>query len=263
VAKPVSAIGGFFRGVGYLLRGLRMFATSPRQMLLGALPALIVGAVFVGLGILLAVNLQSIAVWLTPFASDWEPGLRDALRFLAGIAVLGGSIVLLVSIFVAVTLAVGDVFYERIWRGVETALGNPPVERNEGFWKSAGRAIGQSLRILARTMLVGVLLFVLGFIPVVGQILVVVLGAAFGGYSMALELTSRPFDARGYTLSERRRMLGSRRATTLGFGVAAYVLFLVPALAVVVMPAAVAGATLLSREVLDTAPLVSKPGFAG
>ena len=45
-------------------------------------------------------------------------------------------------------------------------------------------------------------------------------------------------------------MLGARRPLILGFGVATWLLFLVPLGAVVVMPAAVAGATMLSRDVL-------------
>jgi hypothetical protein len=50
--------------------------------------------------------------------------------------------------------------------------------------------------------------------------------------------------------SSHAAFLGARRARTLGFGVATYLLFLVPFLAIVVMPAAVAGATLLSRDAI-------------
>jgi CysZ protein len=43
-------------------------------------------------------------------------------------------------------------------------------------------------------------------------------------------------------------MLRASRASVLGFGLASYLLFLVPFAAVVVMPAAVAGATMLARD---------------
>ena len=55
-------------------------------------------------------------------------------------------------------------------------------------------------------------------------------------------------------MRERRRMLGARRTTTLGFGVVAYLLFLIPFGAVLVMPAAVAGATMLARDSLPRVP---------
>jgi len=146
---------------------------------------------------------------------------------------------------------VGDPFYERIARGVESRLGNAPQELEETFWVGLWRGIGSALRFLALTASVGLLLFGLGFIPVVGQTVVPVLGAFFGGWFLALELSGFAFDARGLRLRDRRRSLGADRATTLGFGVLTYLLFLVPFLAIVVMPAAVAGATIMSRDALS------------
>jgi CysZ protein len=77
-----------------------------------------------------------------------------------------------------------------------------------------------------------------------------VLGALFGGWFLALELTGFAFDARGLSLGEQRRMLRRSRSTTLGFGVVTYLLFLIPLVAVIAMPAAVAGATMLARNAL-------------
>src|SRR5690606_28919462 len=107
------------------------------------------------------------------------------------------------------------------------------------------------IRLLFLTILTGLVLFAFGFIPVVGQTLVPVIGAFFGGWFLSLELTGYTFDARGLRLRDRRRLLGANRARTLGFGVACYLLFLVPFAAIVVMPAAVAGATILARGSLE------------
>jgi CysZ protein len=70
------------------------------------------------------------------------------------------------------------------------------------------------------------------------------------GWFLALELTGYAFDARGLSLRDRRRTLARRRARTLGFGMTVAVLFLVPVLSVLVMPAAVSGATVLARRSL-------------
>jgi CysZ protein len=110
--------------------------------------------------------------------------------------------------------------------------------------------LGAGIRILIPTILIAIALFVIGFVPVVGQILVPVLGAFFGGWFLTLELTGLAFEGRGMTLKDRRIALRSRRARTLGFGVASYVSFLIPLGAVIMMPAAVAGATLLARSAL-------------
>jgi CysZ protein len=46
-------------------------------------------------------------------------------------------------------------------------------------------------------------------------------------------------------------MLRSRRPMALGFGVATFVCFLIPGGAILIMPAAVAGATVLSRRLFN------------
>ncbi len=250
--KRSSAAGRFFSGMTYLGRGLRMWITSPRLMLLGSIPALLVGLLYSVAIVLFGVNLDSIAAWITPFAEDWDELGRVATRFAAGLALLGIALLLAVYSFVAVTLAVGDPFYERIWRRVEERLGDAPAEVDEPFWRSALANAWTAIRLLALTASVGLVLFACGFIPVVGQVVVPVAGALLGGWFLTLELTGFAFEARRVPLRIRRRMLGARRASTLGFGVLTYLTFLVPFAAVVIMPAAVAGATMLSRDALAT-----------
>ncbi len=244
----MRTIRQFFSGVGLLARGFRNFTTRPRLMWLGALPALIVGAVYVVGIILVAVNLDALVTLVTPFARGWE--LEPLVRVAAGVALFALVVILFVYTYAAITLAVGDLFYERIWRAVEHSLGDPPAELHEGVWAGVSRGIGNGLRLLVVTVLTSLVLFACGFIPVVGQTVVPVVGALFAGWFLALELTGYAFDARGLRLRDRRRALGANRAQAVGFGVACYLLFLVPFAAIVVMPAAVAGATHLARASL-------------
>ncbi|MFT4213350.1 MAG: hypothetical protein QM622_01035 [Microbacterium sp.] len=65
------------------------------------------------------------------------------------------------------------------------------------------------------------------------------------------EPTSRGLSARGLGSGERRMLRRRHRARTLGFGVATQLCFLVPFGAVVTMPAAVAGSTLLGHSLLE------------
>ncbi|WP_157155062.1 EI24 domain-containing protein [Diaminobutyricimonas sp. LJ205] len=257
-AVAVGPVRGFFVGVSLLGRGLGMWMTSPRLMMIGAIPALIVAAVYTALVITLIINLNGLSAWLTPFANEWDEPWRTITRFAAAGGVLALAVLLFVYTFVAITLTVGDPFYERIWQRVEQRLGNPPAG-DEPFWTSLRRGVGNGLRLLATTVLIGLGLFALGFIPLVGQTVVPVLGAFVGGWFLAVELTGFAFDARRMSLRERRRILGARRSTTLGFGVATYLLFLVPFAAVFVMPAAVVGATLLSRRTLEESQGAIKP----
>ncbi|WP_378146581.1 EI24 domain-containing protein [Cnuibacter sp. UC19_7] len=241
----------FFGGVGVLGRGLALWASAPRLMLLGAIPALIVGLVYLAGIIALIIALPTLTETITPFADDWDAGWRTALRLAAGAALVGLAVLVVVFTYTAITLVVGDPFYERIRFHVEEReSGAPPEEAAGGFWGQMRRGLVTTLRMLLLTAAVGLLLFAGGLIPVIGQTVVPVFAALFGGWVLAIELTGYAFDARALTLRDRRRMLGVRRARTLGFGVTVYLLFLLPLGAVFVMPAAAAGATLLAREAL-------------
>ncbi|MFJ8580446.1 EI24 domain-containing protein [Micromonospora sp. NPDC093277] len=240
----------FLSGVGLLLRGIGLYVRSPGLMLLGVVPALISGALFAAAFAALVYFVDDLAALVTPFADDWPTTWRGLVRVVAGLALLGLGGLLGVLTFTAVTLVIGDPFYEKISERVEDRLGGTPGAVEVPFWASLRRSLADSLRLVAVSVLVGVPLFAAGFIPVVGQTVVPVIGAAVGGWFLALELVGAPFYRRGMGLAQRRSLLRADRPTTLGFGVAVFVCFLIPLGAVLVMPAAVAGATLLARRSL-------------
>lgn len=243
----------FFRGVATFFRGFGTWVSSPKLMLLGAIPALIVGAVVLTVFVLIVSNIDGIAVAITPFADEWdEPGL-SLTRLAAAAAVVLALILLAVATFTALTLAIGDPFYERIWLAVEAREGGFEPAEDLGFWASVRRGIAAGLRLLIPSIGVAVLLFLIGLIPVVGGVLAVVGGALLGGRLLVRELLGRPFDGRGLTPAQQKALRKGARARSVGFGAIAYVLFLLPLGAVVAMPAAVAGSTLLAREILPTA----------
>ncbi|MEV4759132.1 EI24 domain-containing protein [Micromonospora sp. NPDC049559] len=249
-APATGAARQFFTGVGLLLRGLGLYARSPGLVLLGVVPALISGALFVAGYATLIYFVDDLARLVTPFADDWSAWSRDLLRVVAGLAFLGLAGLVGVLTFTAVTLLIGDPFYEKISERVEARYGGVPGEVELSWWRSLRRSLGDSIRLIAMSTLVGIPLFFAGFIPVVGQTVVPALGAAVGGWFLALELVGVPFYRRGLRLPDRRRLLRANRPIALGFGVAVFVCFLIPLGAVLLMPAAVAGAALLSRTVL-------------
>ncbi|MGW3602306.1 EI24 domain-containing protein [Micromonospora sp. NPDC005161] len=251
IASPVTgAVGRFFTGAGLLLRGLGLYVRSPGLMLLGIVPALISGVLFVAAFATLVYFVDDIAALVTPFADDWSTTARNLVRVIAGLAVLGLGGLLAVVSFTAVTLVIGDPFYEKISERVEERYGGTPGAVEVPFWSSLRRSLADSVRLVALAALVGIPLFVAGFIPVVGQTVVPVIGAAVGGWFLALELVGAPFYRRGMRLPDRRSVLKADRPMALGFGVAVFVCFLIPLGAVLVMPAAVAGAALLARRSL-------------
>src|SRR5262249_1168635 len=97
-----------------LFRGVGMVAGSPRLLLLGLIPgAISLIVVLAALGTLLYF-LNDVAALVTWFADHWSKDARDAIRFVAAFAVGAGSIVIAVLTFTALTITIGDPFYESI-----------------------------------------------------------------------------------------------------------------------------------------------------
>ena len=240
---------GFLSGIGLLFRGFGYWRRRPGVMLLGLVPAVIAFVVIVAALVGLGFTLDGFVHWATPFADSWDEQWSNALRLTIDVVVFGGAAVLAVLTFTALTLAIGDPFYERIWRAVELDLGGEVPDDGAGFW----RAARDGAVLIALGIVTAVAVTVVGFIPVVGAILGPVLGVVLSGRLLARELTSRAFEARGIDSAGRRALMRPQRSRALGFGIATQLLFLIPLGAIITMPAAVAGSTLLARSALDAA----------
>lgn len=215
-------------------------------MAVALVPALIVAILFLAALIALGLTLPGIAEWLTPFAAGWDPFWAAALRAVVAVALLAGAVMLAVTTFTAVTLLIGEPLYDRVWRSVEREQVGAIPESRYSFWSAAGDAGSLVLRGVG----IAILSAVMGFIPVAGTIAAAVTGTLLTGWALADELTQRALTARGLTAAQRRQLLTRSRARVLGFGVATQLCFLVPGGAIAVMPAAVAGSTLLSHDLL-------------
>lgn len=103
--NPVGIGGKFVFGVGLLVRGFWIYARSPRLVVLGLVPALITGILFIVGLVVLGWNATDLADVMTPFADDWTSWARSALRVAVAVALVGAGALLGVLTFTAVTLA--------------------------------------------------------------------------------------------------------------------------------------------------------------
>jgi CysZ protein len=235
-------------GAADVLRGIGLFLGTPGVRLLGMLPVVLAGLLVLALLGLLVVYLDELAAALTPFADRWGESGRTLVRVGAGLALLLGSTVVLVVSFTVIAQIIGQPFYERISDRIEHQLGAPPPGADAPWWRSFPRASLESALLLALTVACTAPLFVLGLFPVLGQTVVPVVQALVAGFFLAVELLAIPLQRRGLHLAGRLRFVWRHRAQTLGFGVTAFLLFLVPLMSVLAMPGAVVGATLLVRR---------------
>ncbi|MGH3392730.1 MAG: EI24 domain-containing protein [Actinomadura sp.] len=241
-------IGDFFAGVGYLGRGLGWMARHPGQWLFGLIPAVIT-LILVGVALFfLGTYADDLGEWVTPFADGWSPGLRNAVRLVAALAIFGTGAFLALVLFTALTLLIGGPFYESIAVRVEQSQGWAPPEPDAPLLVQLARGVKDSAIIGVLALVFGVLFFVLGFIPLLGQTVVPVVAACMTGFFLSGELTAIALERRGLRRKARFALLRQRWLLVVGFGAATVVVFLIPFGAVVAMPGAVAGGTLLARE---------------
>jgi CysZ protein len=241
-------VRNFIAGVRYFARGIGWTARRPKQWLFGLIPALIVLALYVAALTLLGIYLSDLVRAATPFADHWSSGLRDTMRTLMGVLVFAGAIMISIVTFTGVTLVVGEPFYEGISGRVEESAGGLPPEANLPLWRQLVRGLGDAAIVGLITGLFAVVFFALGFLPVVGQTVVPVVAACVSGYFLTLELTSIALERRGLRRRDRFALLRRNRGLAVGFGASVFVVFLIPLGAVLAMPGAVAGGTLLARE---------------
>jgi CysZ protein len=218
-------------------------------MALGVVPGLLTWAIFIALFTGMWLWLDDFARWTGDQLSsnDSVSSLIAAAVVFAGIA---GALLLLVYAFVSIASVVGQPFFEALSHRVDDRCGAVPGGPGWPWWRNAIRGIGEGLRLFLLQAPISIALFFIGLIPVVGTITAWSLGALFGGWFVALEMTSIPFERRGLVLRDRRKALGERRARTLGFGTMAFLMAIVPPLAAVTMPAGVAAGTILARRSL-------------
>jgi CysZ protein len=221
-------VSDFLDGVRLVGAGFGTWKSSSRLMVLGLLPGLLVAAVLAGVFI-------AIAVWV----DDWSEAIARAathdrtpstvLVAVIALAIIGGSALLAIFTFTALTLLIGQPFFEAISDRVAARAGLAFTAAGEPWWRTTIRGVREGLGLLLFGVLVGVVTFLVGLIPVAGSAIAFTVAAFVGGSLLALELTAYPL-------------------SRVGIGVASYLVCLIPLGALLAMPALVSGGTLLAAR---------------
>jgi CysZ protein len=238
----------FAEGARLLRRGFGLYVQRPRLVLLGLIPAVISFVLLGTAWFFLLWFIRDLAATVTWFAEDWGSPWRGLVRFGAGAGIVVVSALVSVLTYTALTLLIGDPFYEVISERIEEEFGGTPGMSDLPWYRTIAKNAADSIRLIVLGIAVAVPLFLLGFVPVLGQTVIPVLDVVIGGWLLAVELTGVPFNRRGLRLRDRRAVLRANRPLALGFGMPVFVILLIPFAAVLVVPAAVAGSTLLTRR---------------
>ncbi|MBE7375970.1 sulfate transporter CysZ [Pseudomonas lopnurensis] len=234
---PVSALSG----PQYLREGLRL-VLSPGLRLFVILPLTVNVLLFFGL-VWLAI--RQFGIWVDALM----PSLPDWLAFLEYVLwPLFVALVLLMVFFTFTLLAniIAAPFNGFLAEKVEVVVrgddASPPFSWAE-LLAMLPRTIGRELRKLAYFAPRALALLVLSFIPVL-NLAAAPLWLLFGVWMMAVQYIDYPADNNKMSWAEMMAWLRQRRWQSLSLGAVTYAALLVPVLNLLIMPAAVAAATL-------------------
>jgi CysZ protein len=239
----LSAISGFFlpfQGLRVILApGLRRFVVVPLL-----------------LNILVFAALATVAGgYFEAFMDHWLP-TQGWLEFLRWLLWLLFAVAYALAVFYGFTMIANLIaapFNAILAARVEERLtGDRPAQADESLLRAIGPAvvgeIGKIVYFAGRAIPLLVLFLVpgLNILASVGWIL-------FGFWFLAIEYADYPMGNHGLRPRDQRLQLRRRRFKSLAFGAGITVLMLIPVLQFAAMPAAVAGATRLWVDDLNTA----------
>ena len=238
------------RGLGDLRRGFAFLNQHPRLWGWVLAPAIVTLLV---LGALVVLVLR-IASGLVDRVTGWLPDVIAGVgEWIVWAIVLAALLVGALLVFVSVAGVIAGPFNELLSEAVEervTGKSGPPFSLAV-FVRGAVRGIGHGLRRVAVALLAAVLLFALGFVPVVGTIAALVIGGYIAARGAAYDCYDAILARRDLAYRAKLDYLAQRRTRTLGLGAGVAGMLVVP---IVNLFALGIGATAATLAVLDQSP---------
>ncbi len=238
-------IKDFYNGAGCFIRGLKVLKVRGIRKF-AVIPLIVNAVVYTGALIIGSRYYEKLLSHLLPEEKGFLFELARASLWL-----IFAACVLLILFFTFNLMAnlIGSPFNGLLSSKVELVLYAAPGEmgKDTPFLATILPSILSELRKFIKFMILSILLFLLSWVPVV-NIVSPFLWALFTSWMMAVEYLSYPMEGREKYFREVRNYIGKRRSLTLGFGVAVVAASMVPLFNFLVMPAAVAGATILYME---------------
>ncbi|MCK7547655.1 sulfate transporter CysZ [Marinobacter koreensis] len=234
--------GNFFRGLGYLGEGFHLIR-QPGLRLFVLLPIAINIVLFAVLFYFMAEGFSALIATAMGWLPDWN--WLQSLDWLFWI--LYGAVILLMLAygFVIVANLIGSPFYGYLAELTEKHLTGQEVTTEDGWAtivKDIPRALWREVQKILYYLPRAIGLFMIGLVPVV-NLVAAVLWFLFNSWMMALQYVDYPADNHRVSFPALRRTLGGSRLSALGFGLPVALAAMVPLLNLVVVPAAVCGAT--------------------
>lgn len=219
-------------GLRFYASGFALLFRNPGLLALSLVP--------VALTIVAIVVLLIVSVWIAGRMIEGVSPVRDQLRTLTQLLVLVFAIFVSHILYVPLARVFLAPFAEAISRRTSAIIG-APVGVPGSSWI---RSIIEGAKLVSLQLAVAILAIALSLtIPVVGGFI----GVAFAIFFVSLDYLDVPLSVRGLKLREKLKIIGGHKSLALGFGMAGYVMLVIPIVNLFSLPVGVVGATLAHR----------------
>ena len=189
----------------------------------------------------------------SPMVDKMMSNVPAILGFLRGIIWL--IITIFTAIFVFFTFTpianiVAAPFNALLSEKIETRLSGKSINSNSSFIKMVRASVLSQLRKLVYILFWSAVLLLISLIPLI-NFAAPFLWVIFGSWMLSLEYLDYPMGNHELDFKQEKQILAARKGLALGYGSSVMVLTSIPLLNFIVMPVAVAGATVLWVEQLE------------
>ena len=239
-------ISDIIKGALYLGRGFKIIRL-PGIRLYVAMPLLINIVLFAGL---IWFGYEQFAP-LVEKAMSFIPEFLGFLRWIIWIIISIFTALIVFLTFTPIANVVAAPFNALLAEKIEFMLTGKSIHSSSSFIKMARDSVLSQLRKLVYILLWSAALLLISLIPAV-NLVAPFLWVVFGSWLLSLEYLDYPMGNHELDFKKEKQILAERKGLALGFGGSVMVLTSIPLLNFIVMPLAVAGATLLWVEQLES-----------
>ena len=207
---------------------------------------------YVAMPLLINILLFSMLIWLgydqfSPLvdkAISLVPGFLDFLRWIIWLVISVFTTIVVFFTFTPIANIVAAPFNALLAEKIEARLTGKAINSNSNFIKIARDSVLSQLRKLVYILLWSAALLLISLIPVI-NFAAPFLWVIFGSWLLSLEYLDYPMGNHELDFKRQKQILAARKGLALGFGGSVMILTSIPLINFIVMPVAVAGATVL------------------
>ena len=187
---------------------------------------------------------------LVDYMMSGVPAIFNFLRWIIWIIISTFTAIFIFFTFTPIANIVAAPFNALLSEKIEIRLTGKAISVNSSFMKMARDSFLSQIRKLVYIIFWSAVLLLISLIPLV-NFAAPFLWVIFGSWLLSLEYLDYPMGNHELNFTRQRQILAARKGLSLGFGSSVMVLTSIPLLNFIVMPVAVAGATVLWVEQLE------------